>query len=429
MIRIFKCNSPDEAQKLLAREESASVDVSETVAAILNDVKNRGDMAVYEYTRRFDGADLDSFEVTEDELNQAIESTDATFLSVLREARDNIEAYHAKQKRTGFWMSDRSGIILGQKLTALDRVGVYVPGGTASYASTVLMDVIPAKIAGVGEIIMVTPPGRDGKIATDILAAAKIAGVDRIFKAGGAQAVAALAYGTQSIPRVDKIVGPGNIYVATAKRLVYGTVDIDMIAGPSEILIIADESANPSHIAADMLSQAEHDSLAAAFLVTTSTTLAEATAKQLEIQLNDLPRNEIARESIEKHSAMIVTDNLENVAAISNQIAPEHLEIMTEDPFAVLPLIRHAGSIFLGKYAPEALGDYFAGPNHTLPTSGTARFSSGLSVDDFIKKSSVIYYDKAAFTDAADKVAMFAQREGLDAHARSITIRLEDNDG
>jgi histidinol dehydrogenase len=429
VIRIFNCSDADTAEKLLARGEVTPIDVSDTVAAILRDVRERGDAAVREYTLKFDGADINALEVTADELKAAVDGADAEFLAVLREARDNIEAYHIKQKRTGFWIADKPGIILGQKLTALDRAGVYVPGGTASYASTVLMDVVPAKIAGVGEIIMITPPGKNGMVNPDILAAASIAGVDRVFKAGGAQAIAALAYGTQSIPRVDKIVGPGNVYVATAKRMVYGIVDIDMVAGPSEILIIADETANPAYVAADMLSQAEHDPLAAAFLITTSAKLADEAAKQLEIRLAALPRREMAEQAIRDNSAIIIADTLPDAVEISNRIAPEHLEIMTQDPWAMLPLVRHAGSIFLGKYAPEALGDYFAGTNHTLPTSGTARFSSGLSVDDFIKKSSVIYYDKSALAAAADKIALFARREGLEAHARSVTIRMEDKDG
>ena len=423
MIRIFS-SSADDAEKLLARGEAA-VDVSDAVAKILRDVYERGDAALREYTLKFDGADTTSPEVTADELTAAVNSTDAQFLSVLREARDNIEAYHQKQKQTGFWIADQPGIVLGRRITALDRVGLYVPGGTASYASTVLMDAIPAKIAGVGEIFMITPPDKNGRINPDILAAASIAGVDRVFKAGGAQAIAALAYGTETIPRVDKIVGPGNVYVAAAKRMVYGTVDIDMIAGPSEILIIADNTANPAHVAADMLSQAEHDPLSAAFLITTDKTLADDVASQIVLQLSTLPRRETAQEAIRNHSAIIIADTLPNAAQISNRIAPEHLEIMTADPWALLPLIRHAGSIFLGRYSPEALGDYFAGTNHTLPTSGTARFSSGLSVDDFIKKSSVIYYDKQALEAAADKIALFARREGLEAHARSATIRLE----
>lgn len=426
MIRMLSCTNPSELSALLSRKEEVSADVSATVAEIIAAVRERGDAAVKELTARLDGAALFSLEVTKEESDAALARTDAEFLSILTQARDNIQAYHEKQKRTGFLMAERPGVVLGQKITALDRVGIYVPGGTAAYPSTVLMDTVPAKIAGVGEIIMVTPPGRDGNIPSDILAAAHIAGVDRIFKVGGAQAVAALAYGTEQIPRVDKIVGPGNLYVATAKRMVYGQVDIDMIAGPSEILIIADGGANPVHVAADLLSQAEHDRLAASFLVTDSVALAQAVADELPRQLALLPRREIAEAAIRDNSAIIVTSSLETAVALSNEIAPEHLEVCTAEPFALLPLIRHAGSIFLGRYAPEALGDYFAGPNHTLPTSGTARFSSGLSVDDFIKKSSVIYYERYALRAVADQVAAFAGREGLHAHARSVTIRMEE---
>lgn len=426
MIRMLSCTVPSELSALLSRKEEVSADVSAAVAEIIAAVRARGDAAVIELTARFDGAALTTLEVTKEEIGAALAKTDREFLDILTQARDNIRAYHEKQKRSGFLMAERPGVVLGQKITALDRVGIYVPGGTAAYPSTVLMDTVPAKIAGVGEIIMVTPPGRDGNIPSDILAAAHIAGVDRIFKVGGAQAVAALAYGTEQIPRVDKIVGPGNLYVATAKRMVYGSVDIDMIAGPSEILIIADGGANPAFVAADLLSQAEHDRLAAAFLVTDSAALAQAVAEELPRQLALLPRREIAEAAIRDNSAILVTDCLETAVALSNEIAPEHLEVCTAEPFALLPRIRHAGSIFLGRYAPEALGDYFAGPNHTLPTSGTARFSSGLSVDDFIKKSSVIFYERDALRAVAGQIATFADREGLHAHARSVTIRMEE---
>ena len=426
-IKMLTCNNPDEISAMLKREQEAQPEVQESVRAIVSDVQTRGDEAVRLYTERFDGVSqemLGSLEVGNAEIRAAYNSVEPAFVAILQNARANIEAYHQKQKRTGFLMAEQPGVMLGQKITPLDKVGVYVPGGTAAYPSTTLMDIVPAKIAGVGEVVMATPPGKDGKIAPDILVAADIAGVDRIFKIGGAQAVAALAYGTQTVPRVDKIVGPGNIYVATAKRLVYGMVDIDMFAGPSEILIIADETANPEHVAVDMLSQAEHDKLAAAFLVTESSVFAKSVAEYLDTHLQTLPRQEIARAAIQGQSAIILTDSLEHAAAISNNIAPEHLEICTKEPFALLSSIRHAGAIFLGMNAPEALGDYFAGPNHTLPTSGTARFSSGLSVDDFIKKSSVIYYEYDALRAVSEQVAAFAEHEGLDAHARSIKIRV-----
>jgi histidinol dehydrogenase len=426
MIRILDCTAPAEIQRLLAREQAEGANVDDAVSEIIQNVRVQGDTALRDYTKRFDGADLYELEVPEQEMQDALAQADEHFLQLLHAAAKNIWGYHEKQKQHGFVHSEQAGVVLGQKVTPLDRVGIYVPGGTARYPSTVLMDAIPAKIAGVGEVIMVTPPGADGKVPVDILLAAHVAQVDRIFKLGGAQAVAALAYGTQSVPRVDKIVGPGNIYVATAKRMVYGQVDIDMIAGPSEILVIADESANPVHTAVDLLSQAEHDKLAASFLVTTSRTFAKQVALEIEKQLETLPRREIAAYSIANNGAIVLTDTLERAVEISNQIAPEHLEVCTENPFALLPLIRHAGSIFLGHNAPEALGDYFAGPNHTLPTSGTARFSSPLSVEDFVKKSSFIYYDNAALNRVGQKVIDFALREGLHAHARSIEIRMEN---
>ena len=427
MIRIMRCDNPQELDLMLDRSGETPAGVDEAVAGIIADVRKNGDEAVLSYTAKFDGVNLEALEVTEKEKQAAIANVDADFLEILKEAAENISAYHSKQKRNGFLMTEQPGVVLGQKITALDCVGIYVPGGTAAYPSTVLMDAIPAKLAGVGEIIMVTPPCADGTISADILAAAHVAGVDRIFKIGGAQAVAALAYGTKSVPRVDKIVGPGNIFVATAKRMVYGQVDIDMIAGPSEILVIADSTANPEHIAADLLSQAEHDKLAASFLVTTDEAFAKEVAQELERQLSVLPREEIARSSIENNGAIIITGSLENAVDISNRIAPEHLEVCTAEPFALLPVIKHAGSIFLGMNAPEALGDYFAGPNHTLPTSGTARFASGLSVDDFIKKSSIIYYERDAFLQKADRIADFARHEGLEAHARSVLVRKGDN--
>lgn len=425
MIRIIECNDLAQVSALLKREEGESVNVDAVVTEIIANVREKGDAALLEYTERFDGARLTALEVTAAEVGEAYNATDPAFLAILEQAATNISSFHEKQKREGFVMAEQPGVVLGQKVIPLDRVGIYVPGGTASYPSTVLMDAVPAKIAGVGEIVMVTPPGKDGKVNPDILAAAKIAGVDRIFKLGGAQAVAALAYGTASVPRVDKIVGPGNIYVATAKRMVFGQVAIDMIAGPSEILVIADETANPRHVAIDMLSQAEHDKLAASFLVTTDKALAERVRDEIEARLETLSRREIASYSIERNGVILVTDSLEKAVAISNEIAPEHLEVCVDEPFTLLPLIRHAGSIFLGKYATEALGDYFAGPNHTLPTGGTARFSSPLSVDDYIKKSSFLYYGKEALEKVHQDIAVFARREGLEAHAESVTSRFE----
>ena len=357
------------------------------------------------------------------EIDAAWEAVDPHFQKTLEMARENIAAFHRRQLHDDFVITDQPGIVLGQRYTPIERVGVYVPGGTASYPSTVLMDVVPAKLAGVKEIIMVTPPAPDGSIKAEILAAAKVAGVDRIFKLGGAGAVAALAYGTQSVPRVDKIVGPGNIFVATAKRKVFGLVNIDMIAGPSEILVVADGGCNPAWVAADLLSQAEHDKLASAVLVTDSETLAQAVAEELERQLAALPRREIAAASIDNNGKIILTDSLEKAVEIANRIAPEHLELSVADPFALLPSVRNAGSIFLGRHVPEALGDYLAGPNHTLPTSGTARFSSPLGVDDFVKRSSFLYYSPKALEKVADRVVEFAQREGLDAHGRSVSIR------
>ena len=395
--------------------------VTEPVQKIIAQVRSQGDRALFHYTRLFDKVDISSLEVTGEELEAALEQTDKALLSVLSSAAENIKAYHSRQKRTGFSFSPEPGVVLGQKVTPLEKVGIYVPGGTAAYPSTVLMTAIPAKIAGCGEIIMVSPPD----IAPEILAAAKIAGVDRIFRVGGAQAIAALAYGTQTIPRVDKIVGPGNAYVAEAKRQVFGQVAIDMIAGPSEILIIADEKSSPAHIAADMLSQAEHDRLASAVLITTSRNLAEAVQKELEAQVSRLPRKEIAQASLEGQGKIILAASIPQAMEISNRLAPEHLELMVEGPMDYLDAIKNAGSVFLGRYCPEPVGDYWAGPNHTLPTGGTARFSSPLSVDDFVKKSQFTAYSQEALQKAGDKIAYFAQAEGLEAHARSITIREE----
>ena len=400
-------------------------DVAAIVADIIADVKGNGDTAVKAYCAKFDKAELTSLEVTPEEIQAAISQVEPEFLDILREAAENIRSFHSRQVRNSFVIADKPGIVLGQKITPIEKVGVYVPGGTAAYPSTVLMDTIPAKIAGCPQLVMVTPPGRDGKVNPAILAAASIAGVNRIFKVGGAQAIAALAYGTESIPKVDKIVGPGNAFVAEAKKQVFGRVSIDMIAGPSEILVIADGKSNPVHVAADLLSQAEHDKLASAVLVTDSEELALAVQAELERQLPLLPRLEIARASIENNGKIIVAETLMAGIEIANEIAPEHLELQVDDPFSYLDAIQNAGSIFLGRSCPEALGDYFAGPNHTLPTSGTARFSNPLSVDDFVKKSQFSYYTPEALAKAADKIAAFAEKEGLRAHGRSVTIRKE----
>ena len=403
--------------------EQANAEVERTVSEVLRSVRERGDEALLEYTERFDGVRPQPLSVSPEEIEAALELVGAEFLNILREAAENISAFHSRQKREGFQMEKADGVVLGQRFTAIEKVGLYVPGGTASYPSTVLMDAIPAKIAGVDELILCTPPDRNGKIAPAILAAAHVAGVDRIFKCGGAQAIAAMAYGTESVPRVYKIVGPGNIFVATAKRMAFGQVSIDMIAGPSDVLVLADESANARFVAADLLAQAEHDRLATAILVTTSRRLAQETAQEVERQLAELPRKEIAGASIEKNGKIILCNDLTEAAVCANRIAPEHLELCVAEPLALLPLVRNAGSIFLGHSSPEALGDYFAGPNHTLPTMGTARFASPLSVDDFIKKSSVTCYTPQALARVADKIAVFARAEGLEAHARSVEVR------
>ena len=425
MIRIFDFDkvAPEE---ILNRDIRAEADVEAVVDGIIADVRRRGDEALRDYARRFDRAELDSLLVSREELEEAFAAVGEEFLTTLRMAADNIRHFHEQQVHRDFMVNDTPGVVLGQKYTPIQRAGVYVPGGTAAYPSTVLMDVIPAKVAGVGEIVMTTPAGPDGRVNPNILAAAAVAGIDRIVKSGGAQAVAALAYGTESVPAVDKIVGPGNIYVATAKRKVFGKVGIDMIAGPSEILVLADGGCNPAWVAADLLSQAEHDRLATAVLVTDSPELARAVQAELEVQIPALPRAAIARESIDTNGKIVVTDDLDKAIEAANLIAPEHLEVCVADPFAVLGRIRNAGSIFLGRHVPEALGDYFAGPNHTLPTSGTARFSSPLGVDDFVKKSSFIYYTPEALGRVKDRIADFAEREGLHAHARSVTIRYEE---
>ena len=424
MIRILPYETLGK-EAVLARTEEAP-DVSAPVSAILAAVKEEGDSALRRYVKEFDGmGDETPLEVSKEEIAAAVSAIDPAFLAILKEAAENIRNFHKHQVRNGFVLSERSGIVLGQKVTPLARVGLYVPGGTACYPSTVLMDSIPAKLAGVRELIMVTP-AKGGIIRPEILAAASVAGVDRIFRIGGAQAVAALAYGTESVPKADKIVGPGNVFVAEAKRQVYGLVDIDMIAGPSEILVIADDTAIPRYVAADLLSQAEHDKNASAVLVTPSEALAKAVQAELEVQLNALPRQEIARTSIENNGKIILTGCIEDALMLANEIAPEHLELCVGDPFAMLGEVRNAGSVFLGNYCPEALGDYFAGPNHTLPTSGTAKFSSPLSVDDFVKKTQFSYYTADALGCVAEKIACFANKEGLDAHGRSVLYRLED---
>ncbi len=411
---------------ILDRERAQNENAAEAVEKILCTVREKGDQALFEYEKQFDGVELKELEVCQQEIQAALQRIPPKFRAVLEQAAENIKTFHQHQVRSGFIINEKDGIVMGQKITPIEKAGIYVPGGTASYPSSVLMNAIPAKLAGVKEIIMTTPPDKNGNIADSILAAAALAGVTRIFKVGGAQAIGALAYGTKSMPKVDKIVGPGNVFVATAKSKVYGLVDIDMIAGPSEILVIADEGCNPAFVAADLLSQAEHDALASAVLVTDSRVLAEAVQKEIEKQLELLPRKTIAEKSILQRGKIILTANIESAVEIANEIAPEHLEVCVEDAFALLPKIRNAGSIFLGKYAPEALGDYFGGPNHILPTSGTARFSSPLSVDDFIKKSSFIYYTKEALCEAKDQIAYFAEQEGLVAHAKSVTIRFEE---
>ena len=424
MIRIYKYGQVADAD-IFARVTPA-VNVEAIVAQIIADVKVNGDEALLRYCQKFDRATLTSLQVTPEELEEAAASVDPDLIAIMEKAAINIRAFHEKQVRNSFVMHREGGVILGQKIIPVDRAGLYVPGGTAAYPSTVLMDAIPAKIAGVKEVVMVTPPNAQGNINPVILAAAKVAGVDKIFKVGGAQAIAALAYGTESIPKVDKIVGPGNAFVAEAKKQVYGQVSIDMIAGPSEILIVADGTCNPRYVAADLLSQAEHDMLASAVLVTDSPALAQAVQEELEAQIPLLERQEIARTSIDRNGKIIITESIPQAIEISNRIAPEHLELCLDNPFDYLDSVRHAGSIFMGKYCPESLGDYFAGPNHTLPTSGTARFSSPLGVDDFIKKTQFTYYTKDALQEVAQDVATFARAEGLTAHAKSAVIRMEE---
>ena len=423
MISIYKYGevAPEE---IFARGEN-QIDVSAPVAEIIAAVRAEGDAALLRYAKQFDKAELDTLEVPASLLDAAVQALDPDLRSILEEAAANIRDFHSRQVRQSFVVTEKDGVVLGQKVTPIDRVGLYIPGGTAAYPSSVLMNAIPAKIAGCGEVVMVSPPTCSGDINPVILAAARIAGVDRVFRTGGAQAVAALAYGTESVPKVDKIVGPGNAYVAEAKRQVFGRVAIDMIAGPSEILVVADGTCEARFVAADLLSQAEHDKMASAVLVTDSPELAVAVQEEIERQLELLPRREIARASIESNGKIIVADDLMQAIDIANTIAPEHLELCVDNPFDYLNSIRHAGSIFLGKYCPEALGDYFAGPNHTLPTSGTARFSSPLAVDDFVKKSQFTYYTGSALRAVSAKVARFARQEGLDAHARSAEVRFE----
>ena len=409
-------------EKLLMRPEDAA-DVSQAVAGIIAQVRRDGDQALFELARRFDGAAPDALEVTPAEMDTALAQLDPALRAAMERAAENIRAFHSAQKREGFCLRRADGTYIGQKITPIERVGLYIPGGTASYPSTVFMNAIPAQIAGCSQIVMVSPPSKSGTIAAPILAAARLAGVTRVFKAGGAQAIAALAYGTETIPRVDKIVGPGNAYVAEAKRQVFGRVSIDMIAGPSEILVVADETCDARYAAADLLSQAEHDRLASAVLVTDSQALAEAVSCEVERQLACLPREAIARESIERFGRILVTDDLPAAIEAANELAPEHLELCVAEPEKWLPLVRNAGSVFLGRYCPESLGDYLAGPNHTLPTSGTARFSSPLSVDDFIKKTQYTYYTPEALAEVAQDIAVFARAEGLEAHARAALIR------
>lgn len=421
MIKIL--NSREVSRDEIFARVTPSFNVEEIVTDIIANVRKNGDAALYEYAEKFDKVKLTSLEVTEEEIAEAFSLVEPDFIRILEDAVKNIRAFHEKQVRNSFIMENGNGAIMGQKVMPIEKVGLYVPGGTAAYPSTVLMDSVPAKIAGCREIVMVTPPGKDGKVNPAILAAAKVAGVTRIFKVGGAQAVAALAYGTESVPAVYKIVGPGNAFVAEAKKQVYGKVSIDMIAGPSEILIVADGTCEARVVAADMLSQAEHDRLASAVLVTDSEALANAVSAELERQIPLLPRAEIARESIDVHGKIILTDNLMEAIEISNEIAPEHLELCMDNPFDYLDAITNAGSIFMGKNCPEALGDYMAGPNHTLPTSGTAKFSSPLSVDDFVKKTQFTYFTKDALGKVANDVAFFAEKEGLSAHARSAISR------
>ncbi len=430
MIKVINTKDESESVKkeiesLLNRSQLEFGEVNKTVEDIVLNVRDNKDKAVIEYGEKFDGVKLDSLAVTPEEIEEAYASCDKELLEALEEAKENIWDYHSKQLNNSWMDTSKSGAMLGQIYTPIEKVGIYVPGGTAPYPSTVLMNAVPAKVAGVEEIVMVTPPGKDGKVSANILAAAKIAGVDKIFKAGGAQGIAALAFGTETIPKVYKVVGPGNIYVAIAKRMVYGFVDIDMIAGPSEILVIADENANPKYVAADLLSQAEHDTLASSILITTSEKVAEEVKIELKKQTEVLSRKEIIEASLRDFGAIIVAKDLKEAVALSNEIAPEHLELMVDNPFELVSEIKNAGAIFLGAYSPEPLGDYFAGPNHTLPTSSTAKFYSPLSTDDFVKKSSLIYYSRENLQKHGDKIITIAESEGLTAHANSVRVRIK----
>ena len=432
MIPVLKTDGKTEFEflsQLKARNSEVGREVTEAVSKIIEDVKQNGDQAVLEYTLKFDGKVPETIEVPRDEINDALTNADPEFVDALLNAMENISDFHNRQKQQGFINPLENGVILGQRVRGLERVGLYVPGGTAAYPSSVLMNAVPAKIAGVKEIVMVTPPSKDGKPNPDILVAAAIAGVDRVFLLGGAQAVAALAFGTQTIPKVDKIVGPGNIYVATAKKLLYGTVDIDMIAGPSEILVVADETAEPKYLAADLMSQAEHDRLASAILLTTSETVAQKTVEEIKRQAAKLSRKDIIEESLKNYGAVLICRSIDEAVDLANLIAPEHLEMMVKNPLSYIGRLDNAGSVFLGKYAPEPLGDYYAGPNHGLPTSGTARFFSPLSVEDFVKRSSFIYYTEDALRQAKDDIVCIAKREGLTAHANSITVRFDEESG
>lgn len=428
MIKIY--SSLDEIKSffeiLKKRGGEDNQEALKSVEAILSNVKEKGDEALLKYTKDFDGVELQNLKVTEEEIEEAMNQVAPELISVINKAISNIRKYHEKQVRNSWMMTEENGIVMGQKIMALEKVGVYVPGGSAAYPSSVLMNVIPAKIAGVSKICMVTPPQKNGKVNPDILAAAKLAGVDEIYKVGGAQAVAALSFGTETVPKVDKIVGPGNIYVALAKKLCYGTVDIDMIAGPSEILVISDEKSDPSFLAADLMSQAEHDRLASSVLITTSAELAERVKEQLAIQVEKLERKDIIVDSLQRYGGILLVSSIDEAIELSNEIAPEHLELMVEKPFDILGKIKHAGSIFLGAYCPEPLGDYMAGPNHVLPTTGTARFYSPLSVDDYIKKSSFLYYPKAALAEVKDDVVTFTKHEGLTAHGNSVSVRFDN---
>ncbi len=425
MIRLYRYNQIEQSE-IFSRDISSTKHVEDTVSEIIEQVRARKDVALLEYCRKFDRVELSSLRVSEEEIDEAIAKVDPKFLEILQKAAENIYAFHSRQVRNSFLINEKEGVVIGQKVIPIEKVGLYVPGGTAAYPSSVLMNCIPAKIAGCSEIVMVTPPSKDGSVNPVILAAAKIGGVKNVYKVGGAQAIAALAYGTETVPAVDKIVGPGNAYVAEAKKQVFGKVAIDMIAGPSEILVIADGTCNPIYVAADLLSQAEHDKMASAVLVTDSEKLAEEVAKELERQIPLLDRQEIARTSIDQNGKIIITDSIEQAVEVANSIAPEHLELCVDDPFKYLDRIHHAGSIFMGKYCPEALGDYFAGPNHTLPTSGTARFSSPLSVDDFVKKTQFTYYTEDALKSVSRDIEFFANKEGLGAHAKSAVIRFEE---